>query len=236
MRAAVREFRLEEVTLGVEHFELGEEPVLIADSGKPKRVGEGRCARGFGIECLACAQLRGERLPHLAERLLQGLLVLGQRLALAGLYALDLGKQASALEDGLRQPERERPDGRRTREKIAQRRAFAPEHTRQRDPREQCRARRRDAGVGGDQALLRFDNVRAPQQQIGRQALRHHRRLRLTLFRATRDAVVHDGPGTASYEHRQRCLLRGPIRFQRGKLGLRGGDLRLELAQIEIID
>ncbi len=128
-------------------------------------------------------------------------------------------EQPAALEDRLRERERERPDGRRAGEEIAERRAFAAEEAGQYDAREERRARLGDACVGGDQALLRFDDVGAAQQQVGRQSLGYDGRLRLALLGATLNGALRDGARAAAREHRERELLRGPVRLQRGQLG-----------------
>ena len=146
------------------------------------------------------ARLRVERLPHFAERFLQRLLILGHGLPLARLHRLDFRGQSPALEDRLRERNRELPDAGGPREEIAQRRAFAAKKAGQRDPGKERSARLRDACVGRDQALLGGGHVGPAQQQVRRQSFGHDRRGRPAALRAPRDRVLGDGARAAAGE------------------------------------
>src|SRR5678816_2903811 len=77
--------RGEEATLGIDDVELRGDAVLVAKASEAQGVGERLGALGFGLEALARAGLRSERGADLAERGLDGLLVLRDERALARL-------------------------------------------------------------------------------------------------------------------------------------------------------
>src|SRR5207245_3712517 len=94
--------RGEEPPLGVDHVELARDAVLVAQLREAQRLRERLLARRLGLVALARARLAGERRAHLAEGVLDRLLVLSERRALARAGGVGARLQATAGEDRLR--------------------------------------------------------------------------------------------------------------------------------------
>src|SRR3954454_4818163 len=91
-----RALRREQAALGIDHVELARDAVLIAQALQENRLRERLLARRFRLEALALARLSGECGAHLTECVLDGIMVLGERLLLALLGCLGARLQAAA--------------------------------------------------------------------------------------------------------------------------------------------
>src|SRR5205823_14819825 len=129
--------------------------------GEAQRLVRRLGGHALGFVALALARLGGERGAHLAEGVLDRLLVAGERLALARLRRLGARFEPAAGEDRLRQRQADRPEARAAGEELRQPGALAAERGGERDRGEHLGARRGDARVGGEQLALRLDEVRA---------------------------------------------------------------------------
>ena len=136
-------------------------------------------ARAFGLHgqgllgdaALACQPLLpGQRVRDVAEGLLHGLLVVRHGQVAAHLGQGQAVLQAPAVEDRQREAGREGPGRAAAVEQATQLGAGAAQRARERNAREEGRARRADAGVGGAQQAFGLDHVRPLQERFGRHA------------------------------------------------------------------
>ena len=152
---------------------------MAVDAGLVARRGQG-LGPGGGIDQLLLRShllRQGLRLHQgigdLAEAGLDRLLVLRQRDVAVGGGHAQARAQAPTLEDRQVDARDEAPDPGAAVEQAGKIVAGRAEAAGQADRGEERRARRADAGAGGQQPVLGGNHVRAPQQHLGVQARRH---------------------------------------------------------------
>ena len=118
----------------------------------------------LGGEPLARFPVADERIVDLAEGVLDGALVGHEELLLLRLGLLDRALDGARGEDGTDQAARELPGVGGTHEEIGKLHARKTEEARERDPRIVQGPRRPDAGVGGDEVLLRLAQIRSARE------------------------------------------------------------------------
>ena len=164
------QFRLEELTLRIQDFEVTGHPALVSHVGDLAGVRESLDEQFLLLPEFLPFTDADQCIRHFAQRLLQGLLVVQPRLLGHGLVEVDVGLQAAHVEDG-------QGDGRQGAEyperpevRAVDRRAADSGKSGYRDLRiEQCRGDA-DLRVRGNQLLLGLLNVRPPQEEVQRQA------------------------------------------------------------------
>ncbi len=159
------------LALRVEDREVVIHAVLEAHFGQSPGLGNfllQRLLRG-GLPIIGAA--RGQPVGHLAERALDGALVLGNVDFLAHLRRVEVCLVGAGIEDRQRDLWREGPGG-AAGEQPRQRGAGQADAGRQRNTREERRTRRADIGVGGFEPMLGRHDVRPLFKQGRRQPRR----------------------------------------------------------------
>src|SRR5713101_6883127 len=195
-------FGREQVALRIEHLELTGHAVLVAKARKPKRGPQRRYALALGLEPLPRLGLRHERVAHVAERVLDRKLVLGERLAFARAGGLHLCVDAPARVDRLARRERGLPDPGRPGKQVGQRYALAAQVAGEGERGKVSRPRYCDAGICRDERLLGLNQIRPAQQQIRGQACRDDDRNRPVFRVASRvERAFVDRSGALAEQH-----------------------------------
>ena len=121
VRLRQREFGREQIAIGLNHIEVGcvSDPVSrqCDRAGAPQRIDLDRLL----AHLLSIAAVGDECIRHVLEGALHGLLVLGQRLALARIGELHLIEIGLHAEQRLDKSHANAPFGRRRREQVAER-------------------------------------------------------------------------------------------------------------------
>src|SRR5690606_4697270 len=115
-----RKLRLVERALSVEHLQIGGIARLVAHRGEPQCTARLLDLRGEVLFGVGRQTHVGKRVAHLAESVLDRLLVADRRLAGPRLGLLRARGVASGIEDGPDDPEAERPDAGAGGEKMSQ--------------------------------------------------------------------------------------------------------------------
>lgn len=113
----------------------------------------------------------------------------------------------------------------------AQRRARGAERARQRNLREERRARRADVRIRGQQRLLGLHHVRTTRQQVRRQPGRHVRQQVLRIERHARRQIVRQRLADQQHQRVQRLRAGSRLRLLVRERRL---DHRLRLTQLEL--
>src|SRR5690606_6776087 len=225
----------EEAALGIEDVELARDAVLVAKPRKAQRLGERDLARRLGLEALARARLRGEGSADLAEGCLSGLLIWRERRALARLRRRLARLESAAGKDGLGEPDAYAPQAGARAEEARKRHALAAQGGREADGREHLGSRDGHAGVRRRELPLRLHEVRAPQEQLRRNAGGEHGRLEHRILAAREgDALLEHLARRAPEQHGEHRLFLLPRALERRQLRARRCGLRLELAELEL--
>ncbi|GEM_PF-23700 len=161
-----------ERTLGIEQAEEAVHPALVARFREAESCLRGLDLLAPGVEPLGERGAVGERVGHLAERGLDGLLIKGHVDVALHFCHIETRLQAAGLEDRDADQRNEVPGAGAASEKSVQRAAGSAGGGGQADARKEGRARGADARIGRAQAALRLQDVGAAGEHLGRHARR----------------------------------------------------------------
>src|SRR5262245_1144791 len=164
---------VEELAFGVQDFEVAGDAAAVAHVGQP-----GGVAKRVDEQALLDAELPtfpvlDERVGHLTERLVHGLLVADERFLSLGLGRVYAGPDAAHVEDGQRHLGRDRQQSLGAEPVPVDHHAAAARRTGQQETRKVVGLGHADARGGCRELALGQPDVRPALEQAGGQPLRH---------------------------------------------------------------